>query len=81
MGLCFQLIHLFWTGGEEQVADSSLLDLSFQSSRRVKIKNQRDVRLCLLVFLRNLLQRLRQAGGGEYCQLGGFRGRTVGIAG
>ncbi len=55
-----QLVHLFLTGGEEEVAVSALLDLGLESTGGIKVEAEGDARVLGRVVLGDGVQGLGQ---------------------
>ena len=66
-----ELVHLLLCGGDEEVADRTLLDLGLERAGGVEGEGQRDVGCDLLVELGYLGQRGLHGGGGEDHDLDG----------
>ena len=67
-----QRIHLLGSGGNEQIAHSTFLDLGEQLAGGIEVEANRHVRIFLHVLLTDGGQGLSQGGGSEDCQLDGL---------
>ena len=69
-----QLVHLLLTGGDEQVAVRTLLDLGLEGSGRVKVEAEGHAGVLCRVGLGNGVQGLGQGGGSKNDQLHALAG-------
>ena len=72
-----QLVHLLLTGGEEQVAVRTLLDLGLEGSGRVKVEAEGHAGVLCGVGLGNGVQGLGQGGGSKNDQLHALAGGSL----